>query len=92
MEYFLLEHPPNRVILCNRSGCEGIADYLEINEQGCEDLVCAAHTSSERHASVLPNGIPSTEPYRSRPAAYPCSVSLPWHQSPLAAGKDKPCK
>lgn len=50
MKYFLLEHPPDRLILCNRPGCEDIADYLEVNEQGCEDFVCAAHTSSERHA------------------------------------------
>ncbi len=69
MEYFLLEHPPDRLILCHRSGCEDIADYIEVNEQGCEDLVCAAHTSSERHASVLPKGIPSAEPHRSRSAA-----------------------
>lgn len=68
MEYFLLEHPPDRLILCNRSGCEDIADYLEVNEQGCEDLVCAVHTSSVMHASVLPNGIPSAEPRRIRPA------------------------
>ena len=52
MEHFRLEHPPDRLILCNRSQCEGIADYLEVNEHGGEDLVCAAHTSSERHASV----------------------------------------
>jgi hypothetical protein len=69
MEYFLLEHPPDRIILCTRSGCESIADYLEVNEQGGEDFVCAAHTSSERHASVLPKGVPSAEPHRSRSAA-----------------------
>jgi hypothetical protein len=69
MEDFLLDHPPDRLILCNRSGCEDIADYLEVNEQGGEDLVCAAHTSSERPASVLPKGVPSTEPHRSRSAA-----------------------
>lgn len=70
MKYFLLEHPPDRLILCNRPGCEDIADYLEVNEQGCEDLVCAAHTS-RRHALVLPQGVPSggADPRRSRPAA-----------------------
>jgi hypothetical protein len=68
MQYFLLEHPPDRLILCNRASCEDIADYLEVNEQGGEDFVCAVHTSSVRHASVLPNGVPSAEPYRSRPA------------------------
>ena len=69
MEYFLLEHPPDRLILCHRSICENIADYLEVNELGGEDFVCAAHTSSQRHASALPTGIPSAEPLRSRPAA-----------------------
>ena len=42
MEYFLLEHPPDRLILCNRSGCENIADYLEVNEQRGEDFAYAA--------------------------------------------------
>jgi len=70
MEYFFLDHPPDRLILCHRSNCVGIADYLEVNEHGREDFVCAAHTSSERHASVLPKGVPSgTEPRRSRTAA-----------------------
>jgi hypothetical protein len=66
MEYFRLEHPPDRLILCNRSTCEEIADYLEVNEQHREELVCAAHTSSQRHASVLPKGVSSAEPRRSR--------------------------
>ena len=69
MEYFRFDHPPDRLILCHRSNCEGIADYLEINEQGREDLVCAAHTSSEMHASVLPKGIPHVERHASRAAA-----------------------
>ena len=50
MKYFLLEHPPDRLFLCNRSNCEDIADYLEVNEQSREEFVCAAHTSSQRHA------------------------------------------
>jgi hypothetical protein len=70
MEYFLLEHPPDRLILCSRSGCEDIADYLEVNEQSHEEFVCAAHTSSQRYASVLPKGVPSgATPHGSRPAA-----------------------
>jgi hypothetical protein len=69
MRYFLLEHPPDELIVCSRSECTDIADYLEVNEQGGEDFVCAAHTSSERHASVLPKRVPSTEPDRSRSAA-----------------------
>jgi len=31
MEYFCLDHPPDRLTLCNRSNCEDIADYLEVN-------------------------------------------------------------
>jgi hypothetical protein len=46
MEYFRLDHPPDR-----------------------EDFACAARTSSVRHASVLPKGLPSVEPHRIRPAA-----------------------
>lgn len=69
MDYFSFDHPSDRVTLCERSNCEDIADYLEVNEHGREEFVCAAHTSSERHASVLPKGAPSTEPRRSRPAA-----------------------
>jgi hypothetical protein len=42
---------------------------LEINEHGGEDFACAAHTSSKRHAFVLPKGVPSSERYESRPAA-----------------------
>jgi hypothetical protein len=69
MEYFRLDHPPNRLILCDRLNCEDIADYLEVNQHGGEYFACAAHTSSERHAAVLPKGTPNSEPHRSRPAA-----------------------
>jgi hypothetical protein len=58
MEYLRLEHPPDRLFLCNRSNCEDIADYLEVNEQSREEFVCAAHTNSQRHASVLPKAVP----------------------------------
>jgi len=69
MEYFRIEHPPNRLILCNRGNCEDIADYIEVNEHGVKDWVCAVHTSSVRHASVLPKGEITTERYLSRSAA-----------------------
>ena len=71
MKYFRLIHPPDRLILCSRSNCEEIADYLEVNEHGGETLACAAHTSSERHASVLPKGVPNCTRFESRPAALP---------------------
>lgn len=71
MKYFRLNYPPDRLILCNRSNCEKIADYLEINEHGGEYLACAAHTSSEKHVTVLPNGVPNCAPYESRPASLP---------------------
>src|ERR1700719_933278 len=61
MEYFRVDHPQHRLILCNRSNCEAIADYLEVNEQGHENFACAAHTSSGRHASVLPRGAPKPQ-------------------------------
>ena len=64
IEYFRLDHPTDRLILCNRSNCIGIADYLEVSEQGGEDFTCAAHTGSERHASVLPTGVPGQNAYR----------------------------
>ncbi len=48
MEYLLLEHPGSADFFYNRSGCEDIADYLEVNEQRGEDFICADHTSSER--------------------------------------------
>ncbi len=54
MEHFRLEHPADRLIVCDHSDCGEIADYLELDEGCREDLVCAAHTSSERHVSVLP--------------------------------------
>ena len=69
MKYLRVDHPTDRLILCNRFNCEDIADYLEVSEQGREDFVCAAHTSSERHASVLPKGILIAEPHRNRRAA-----------------------
>jgi hypothetical protein len=71
MKYFRLNHPPDRLILCNRSNCEDIADYLEVNEHGGEYLACAVHTSSEKHVSVLPNGVPNCARYESRPASLP---------------------
>jgi len=69
MKYFRLDHPSDRLILCHRSNCEAIADYLEVDDNGDEEFVCAAHTKSERHVSVLPTGVPKAEPNRSRPAA-----------------------
>jgi hypothetical protein len=88
MEYFCLNHPPDRVIICNRSDCENIADYLEVNEQGTEHFACAAHTSSERHASVLPSGVPSCARYESRPASLPIS---PWRNCLCFVTCDKAC-
>ena len=69
MEYFRFDHPPGRLVLCDRANCEDIADYLEINEQGREDFVCATHTSRERHASVLPKGVAHAERHGNPTAA-----------------------
>jgi len=53
MEYYQLEHPRDRILLCTHSDCNEIADYLELTEAGAENVLCASHTSSERHVSVL---------------------------------------
>jgi hypothetical protein len=69
MKYFRMDHPPDQLIPCNRANCKKIADYLEVNEHGGENFACAAHTSSEKHASVLPKRVPSSEGHQSRTAA-----------------------
>jgi hypothetical protein len=70
MEYFRLEHPAGKVILCDHSVCEEIADYLELDEEDHEHFVCATHTSSDQHASVLlRRAAGAGYPYRSRRAA-----------------------
>jgi hypothetical protein len=70
MEFFQLHHPLEMTVLCDRRGCEQVADYLEVDNHGNEQRVCAAHTDSEMHASRLPVREPSPDlPFRSRPAA-----------------------
>jgi hypothetical protein len=73
MEYFRLEHPAGKLILCDDSVCDEIADYLELDEADHEHFVCATHTSSDRHASVLPAAPPTR-----------CLVSIPQPTSCLA--------
>jgi hypothetical protein len=72
MEYFRLQHPAHKVILCDLSDhsvCEEIADYLELDEEDHEHFVCATHTRSDKHASVLLRRAPGAGyPYRSRHA------------------------
>ena len=69
MEYFCFDHPQDQLILCGRSDCKNIADYLEINEHGNQEYICAVHTSSVRHALVLPIAVPDAKPSGSRAAA-----------------------
>ena len=70
MEYFLLQHPSDAVILCDLPHCGRVADYLEVNQEGCESRVCALHTTSARYVSHLPQRIPDPSlPYHARPAA-----------------------
>jgi len=70
MEYFRLEHSAGRLILCDHANCEGVADYLHLDEQDHEHFVCATHTISEKHALVLLRRTPGAGyPYRSRLAA-----------------------
>jgi hypothetical protein len=70
MQYFQLEHPLDRTILCDYSGCENVADHLDVNEEGHEYFLCSGHTGSAEHASRLPKRAPGAGyPYRSKPAA-----------------------
>ena len=67
MEYFLLEHPSGKTILCDRQNCRGVADYLEIDSQGHELRVCASHTTSKKHVSRLSERSPNLElPFKNR--------------------------
>ena len=71
MEFFQLQHPPDVTVLCDRKGCEQVADYLEVDDYGQEYRVCAVHTDSKIHASRLPTREPSPDLiFRSRPAAW----------------------
>ena len=69
MEYFCLDHPSDQPILCGRSDCKNIADYLEVNGHGDQESVCAVHTSSVKHALVLPTAVLGAKPWGSREAA-----------------------
>jgi hypothetical protein len=70
MKFFHLHHPPDVTVLCDRKGCEQVADYLEVDDHGHEYRVCASHTDSKTHASRLPTRKPSPDlPFRSRPPA-----------------------
>jgi hypothetical protein len=71
VESFQLRHPPDpSVLLCDRKGCEQVAEYLEVWDDGREDRVCSSHTDSMTHASRLPRREPSSDRlFRSRPAA-----------------------
>lgn len=54
MEHSQLERPPDRLILCDQSDSEEIANCLELHRNR-EDLVCATHTCSQRGAPDLPS-------------------------------------
>lgn len=66
----LAVHPVDR-FFCERSHCEEIDDYVEVNEQGDENFACAAPTSSERWVCVLPKGVSGAETHRGRSASAP---------------------
>ena len=56
MEFVQLHHPPDVAVLCDRKGCDQVADYfyLEVDDHGKEYRVCASHTESKTHALRLP--------------------------------------
>jgi hypothetical protein len=61
MQFFHLEHPLNEMILCDREQCGGIADYLEIEDDGTERKLCGFHTCSDKYAIRLPQRMPSRQ-------------------------------
>ncbi len=69
MEYFLLEHPWDRTVLCDYPGCDRVADYLELDGIR-ETHACALHTTSRKYLSGLPERTPNPGlVYRVRAAA-----------------------
>jgi hypothetical protein len=69
MEYFLLEHPSDRIVLCDCPGCDRVADYVEVDADR-ESHVRALHTTSRKYVSRLPERRPNPKlPYRVRAAA-----------------------
>jgi len=53
------------MVLCDRQGCDAIADYLEVEADGTEHRLCAFHTMSYKYASRLPARAPDlSHPYR----------------------------
>ena len=68
MRFFHLEHPANELIFCDRDDCNGIADYLEVDENDTERRLCGAHTSSHKYASQLPQRTPKQAKYRTKDA------------------------
>src|SRR5438132_14409621 len=77
MQFFHLEQPLDEMIVCDWNGCEAIADYLEVEDDGTEQRLCAFHTRSYKYASRLPVRAPNRRvPYRSAPLALPCAAEL----------------
>ena len=54
MQFFHLEQPLDEMMVCDRDGCEAIADYLEVEDDETEQCLCAVHTRSHKCASRLP--------------------------------------
>jgi hypothetical protein len=77
MEYFRLEQAAGRVILCDHSGCEEAAEYLELDGMDYEHLVCATHTSSDKQASALLRRAASPRPTPIARSARPPKVKGP---------------
>ena len=68
MQFFHLEHPLDEMMVCDRDGCEAIADYLEVEDDETEQCLCAVHTRSHKCASGLPVRASNRRvPYRSVP-------------------------
>jgi hypothetical protein len=58
MEYFFLLHPSQSPVLCDLPHCGRVADYLQVDQEGCESHVCPWHTTSIKYVSHLPERRP----------------------------------
>jgi hypothetical protein len=68
MQFFHLEQPLDEMMVCDRDGCEAIAEYLEVEDDRTEQRLCAFHSQSHKYASRLPvRALNRRVPYRSAP-------------------------
>ena len=52
MEPYQLERPSDRIFLCTHSDCNEVADYLELTEEGGEEVFCAGHNEPSQSRAI----------------------------------------